>query len=787
MAPLHKKLLRDARRLWAQVLAIALVLASGVATFILGAGAYQSLAMTRAAYYESNRFADVFAEVTRAPKALAAEIAAIPGVAVVEPRIAKIAMTDIPGMAEPASVLVLSLPDVKAPELNQLYLRSGRLPEMGRAGEAVVNDGFAKAHGISSGGTVTVLLNGIRRTLRVTGVVLSPEFIYALGPGDLMPDERRFGIVWMRESEVAAAYGLTGAFSSLAIKLLPGANEQAVIAAVDAKLTRYGGQGAYGRKDQLSHAFLDAELQQLNAMSKVLPPIFLVVAAFLVNMTLTRLITLEREQIGLLKALGYSSWAVARHYIGFVAVIAVIGIAIGFVAGALLGNGMAVLYSRFFHFPFLMFSRAPELYVIGAAITLAAAVGGALRAVNSVAFLPPAVAMSPPAPAQFHKFLGGRLSTARLAHKTAVMIARHLLHQPWRSASSILGAAFAVAILVGSLWSFGSINKMIDVTFFRADRQDATIAFTSARPLPALYAVQHLPGVIEAEPYRAVAVKMSAGHISRRLALTGKPSGNTLSRVLDKDLKPATMPEKGVLLSRALADILNVRAGDTVQVEVLEGSRRSFSLPVSSVVEGYIGLMAFMDMSALNAALREREMISGVHISIDPVAQSQLFAALKATPQASFIALEKVSLEKFRSTLAQNITTMITVYGVLAGIIAFGVVYNFARISLSEQGRELASLRVLGFTRGEVSRLLLAELAIVVILAQPLGWLLGYLIGFGMASAFASELYNVPFVVGREVYAYASLVVFAAALFSGLLVRRRIDNLDMIAVLKTRE
>lgn len=305
-----------------------------MATFILGAGAYQLLAMTRAAYYESNRFADVFAEVTRAPKALAAEIAAIPGVAVVEPRIAKIAMTDIPGMAEPASVLVLSLPDVKAPESNQLYLRSGRLPEMGRAGEAVVNDGFAKAHGISSGGDCSPApLNGIRRTLRVTGVVLSPEFIYALGPGDLMPDERRFGIVWMRESEVAAAYGLTGGFSSLAIKLLPGANEQAVIAAVDAKLTRYGGQGAYGRKDQLSHAFLDAELQQLNAMSKVLPPIFLVVAAFLVNMTLTRLITLEREQIGLLKALGYSSWAVARHYIGFVAVIAVIGIAIGFCGG----------------------------------------------------------------------------------------------------------------------------------------------------------------------------------------------------------------------------------------------------------------------------------------------------------------------------------------------------------------------------------------------------------------------------------------------------------------------
>ncbi len=784
---LNIKLLRDLRRLWAQVLAIALVMAAGVATLILGAGAYQSLSQTRTDYYQQNRFADVFANVTRAPKSMVAEVEAIPGVASAEPRIAKIALADIEGMAQPAAVMIVSLPDFGEPKLNRLYLRSGNPPEAGKTGEILVGDSFAKAHGFTVGSELHVLLNGKRRKLTVTGLALSPEFIYTLGPGDMMPDDRRFGTVWMRESEVAAAYGLSGAFSNLAVALLPGASESAVIEAIDGKLARYGGEGAYGRKDQLSHAFLDAELKQLNAMSRVLPPIFLVVAAFLVNMTLSRLIALEREQIGLLKALGYSSWAIARHYIGFVAMIAVIGILIGYVAGVLLGNGMTILYARFFHFPFLVFSRSPELYIISAAVTVGAAVIGALRAVNSVAFLPPAVAMSPPAPPRFTKALRGIFDLSSFVTQSSVMVARHLLHQPWRSGSSILGAAFAVCILVGSLWSFGSIRHMIDVTFYRADRQDATISFTSFRPYPALHAVRQLPGVTRAEPYRAVSVKLSHGHVERRLAIFGKPRAADLSRVLDSDLRPLHMPETGLMISSSLAGILNVRTGEQVSVELQEGDRRILTLPVSAIAEGYIGLMAYMDIDALNRVLREGPMISGVHVSIDSTLESQLFRELKATPTASFIALQKMSLQKFRETLAQNIYTMITVYAVLAAVIAFGVVYNFARISLSEQGREMASLRVLGFTRGEVSNLLLSELAVIVIIAQPLGWVMGYGIGWAMVQAFASELYRVPFVIGREVYAYASLIVIAAAAVSGFVVRRRIDRLDMIAVLKTRE
>lgn len=786
MAPLRRKVFRDLGRLWAQVLAIALVLGAGVATLILGSGAYASLHETRARYYADNRFADIFADVTRAPRALLGDIADIEGVLQAEGRIVKLGLLDMPGMMEPGSVMLVSLPEDTQRGLNRLHLRQGRLADPQAMGEAVISDGFAQAHALVPGSRFSVLMNGQRRVLRVTGIALSPEFIYALGPGEMMPDPRRFGIVWLPHAGLEAAYDLEGAVSNVVLKLAPGADEARIIAELDRLTAPYGGVGASGRDDQISHAFLDAELKQLSAMVRVLPPIFLLVAAMLVNMTLSRLIALEREQIGLLKAVGYSGRAVAQHYLEFVLLIAVLGILVGFGAGAWLGSGLAEIYARFFSFPYLIFSRDPQLYAVAAIVTASAAVGGALAAVRQVLKLPPAVAMSPPAPTDYRKGIEGfaRLFTQ---HQTGVMIARHLSRWPFRTLSSTLGVAMAVAILVASLWSFGSIDRMIDITFFRAERQDALMVFGSAVPISAAHAAGQLPGVMQAEPFRAVAARISHRALSRRITITGRPAEPGLSRVLDPDLRPMAMPEAGLILSEALATALDVRRGDTVLVEVLDGARPKLTLPVSGISIGYVGLGVAMEIGALNRMLGEGALISGVNLQLDPAQHEAFFAAAKTTPRTGFVTVTALTIARFRDTLAENITVMITVYVGLAAIIAVGVVYNFARIALSEQGRELASLRVLGFTRAEVARILFGELATVVLLAQPLGWLIGYAISVAMVAAFSSDLYRVPFVIGREVFATASLVVCAAALMSAGLIRGRINNLDMIEVLKTRE
>ena len=788
MRALDLKLWRDLRRLWPQALAIALVMGAGVATMILGVGAHASLETSRARYYAQNDFADVFARLTRAPRALLPEIEAIPGVAATEARVEQIALADMPGMAEPASVLLVSIPDHREAALNRIHLRTGRLPDPAVADEVVVSAGFAAAHGLESGGTISVLINGRKRTLRVVGTALSPEFVYALGPGAMMPDDRRFGIVWMPERVLAPAYDLAGAFNSVALGLVPGADERAVIDTLDRVLDRHGGRGAHGRADQQSHAFLDAELMQLRAMSRVLPPIFLVVSAFLVHMTLSRLIALERRQIGLLKAMGYSSSAVMAHYGTFVTVIAIAGVVIGSVAGAWLGARLALIYAEFFSFPVLVFSRDPSIYAIAATTTYGSALFGAARAVREVARLAPAVAMSAPSPPRYRRLSRGAERFLRDIGQAVRMVMRHLTHAPLRSLNGIIGIALAVGILVGSLWSFGSIDHLVDVTFHRSDRQDATLTLAGPRPASVLHEIERLPGVIEGEPFRAVAAIMRNGPASRRVALMGKPPGASLSRVLDASLTPVSLPpEGGVVLSSALAQVLGVGRGDTVEIALLEGRRDTVHQQVAAVITGYIGLGAYMDIDALGALIHEPGLISGAHLAIDMSAREPLFASIKQTPGAGYIALQFAALEMFRDTLARNVNMMISVYVTLAGIIAFGVVYNFARVSLSEQAREMASLRVLGFTRREVSALLLGELATVVLLAQPIGWALGYGFAFAMAEGFRTDLYRVPLVVGREVYAASSLVILLAATISALVVRRRIDRLDMIAVLKTAD
>ncbi|RUW87664.1 FtsX-like permease family protein [Mesorhizobium sp. M7A.F.Ca.US.010.02.1.1] len=787
MSVLDRKLLRDILRMWAQVLAIALVMACGVATIVLAVGGYRSLEQTRTAFYDRYRFGTVFSGLTRAPLHLRERITSIAGVSGLELRIVKPVLLDMPGMAEPATAIAVSIPDRGEPAANRLYLRIGRLPESGRPGEVAVTERFATAHRMAPGSTFAAILNGRKRTLSVTGIVLTPEYIYALGPGDMVPDPRRFGVFFMPQTALAGIFDMDGAFNDVAIRTQRSADMQAIEDAVDRVLKSFGGTGAHGRADQISHAFLDNELIQLRAMAAVIPPVFLFVSAFLVNMILSRLIVLEREQIGLMKAVGYGSGAIGWHYAKLTLVIALIGIAIGAGAGNWLGHGLTTLYARFFSFPFLIFQQSLDLYAIAAATSALAALLGAARAIWSVVTLPPAVAMQPPAPARYRAFLMGNGRLLSSFSQLTIMALRHLVRWPMRSLLTTLGTSLAVALLVTALFSFDSISFMVDTVFFRAERQDATLSFGVEQPPRALQSVAAMPGVLRAEPFRATAVILRHGHRERRLVISSVPQQADLARVLDLDLNPVDPPPAGLMLSERVASLLHLRIGDLAEVELLEKAHRMIRVPVTSIVQSYVGLAVYMRAEALDRLLGGGPRISGVRAAIDPARLGELYAAIKQTPVVASIALQGISRQRFRETIGENITIMTSVYTALAVIIAFGVVYNSARIQLSERARELAGLRVLGFTRSEVSSVLLIELASIVALAQPLGWILGYLFSWSVVAGFESDLFRIPFVVNRSTFALASLVVLAVATLSALIVRRRIDSLDLVRVLKTRD
>ncbi|MCB6176735.1 FtsX-like permease family protein [Rhodobacter sp. Har01] len=787
MRALDRKLLRDLRRIWAQSLAIALVLACGIMVLVMADGTLRSLSETRAAYYDRHRFADVFAGVTRAPRSLLDQVAAIDGVAQAEARIVLPAVLDLDGMAEPATARVLSLPASGTPALNLPLLRAGRMPDPLREAEVLVNEPFAEKNALHPGDRFRITLKGQRRDLVVAGVILSPEFIYTIGPGTIMPDDRHFGLIWMNEAPLAAAADLDGAFNDLTLGLARGASEAAVIAALDRLLAPYGGTGAQGRDRQVSHVFLNSEFQQLTTISVTIPPVFLIVSAFLVNMVLGRLIALERSQIGLLKALGYGTGQIAGHYLKMSVGIGIGGVAMGLAAGWRAGQWMTGLYAEYFRFPWLIYDPGPRALTLSAALGMAAVVLGALRAVWSSARLAPAVAMSPPAPPTFHRGWVDGVGRLLALRQSSMMILRSVTRWPGRAAVTFFGVAASVAVLVGCFFMFDAMDLMMDELFVQANRQDVTLILADARNDIAVTDAQGLPGVRLAEGGFALPVRLSFGATSRLTTLQARADGAELTRLLDPEGHAIALPGDGLVLPERLAGRLGVQPGDRVQVELLVPPRETWQVEVTGLIRQSLGEEVHMARAAVFRRMRQPPQVNMIHLSVDPAALPALNARVKATPAiAGLTSWTDVEAEVEAST-DRSMKSVTLIFSALGVLIALGVVYNAARIQLAERAHELASLRVLGFSRAEVGFVLVGEMMLLALLAIPAGWGLGYGFAALVHQGFSTDVVSLPFQITRRTYGLAALMVGVAALVAALWVRRGLDRVDLVQALKQRE
>jgi len=791
MKSLDRKLIRDVAHLRGQVAAVALVVACGVAAFVAMRSMYFSLLSSQDAYYRQYRFAEVFAQFKRAPDSLAARIRDIPGVAAAETRVVANVTLDVPGVSEPARGRIISIPEKQSPmlpRLNDLHLLNGRYVESGKRDEVLISGAFAGANNLKPGDTLAVIINGRWQRLRITGVALSPEYVYEIGGGEMFPDSRRFGVMWMSRAALGPAFDMEGAFNDVALSLAPGAVESEVIEKLDALLVNYGGLGAYGREDQTSNHFITNEIAELQVTSTFVPGIFLGVTAFLIHLVLSRLVATQRDQIAVLKAFGYGNVSIGLHYLKLAFVAVSGGVALGIAGGWWFGYRMTELYTEFFRFPVLRFGASASVLLTAVLISFVSACAGALLAVRRAVLLPPAEAMRPEPPARFRAGFIERLGLARLLSPATRIIVRNLARRPIKALLTTFGISLSVALLVtGFFLYYDAIGRVVDVMFRTVYREDVSIVFNEPRPAGVRYDVAHLPGVIRAEAHRFVPARLRFGHRMRRLAVTGLESGAELWRVVDMDYRITQLPPEGVVLTRKLAESLGVRPGDTLSVEVLEGERPVRQIIVSGTVEDLIGMSAYMELGALNRLMREGKTISGLHLMVDEAALPTLYATLKQTPAVRSVIVPGALLENFNQTLARTMETTTAVLIFFACVITFGVVYNGARIALSERGRELASLRVLGFTQREITIMLLGEQALLVLLALPLGWALGYGLSWLITSAIDTELMRLPLVISGRTLIRASLIVMLAALLSGLLVARRLRHLDLIEVLKTRE
>lgn len=788
MNSLDRKLFRDLWHTRGQVIAIALVVACGIASFVMARSAYTSLTLTQNTYYNEYSFAQVFLSLKRAPETIKTQIADIPGVAQTQTRIVVDVTLDVPNLPEPATGRLISIPEQQISTLNKPFIRKGRYIEPGKRNEVLISEAFAKANELLLGDSIGAIINGRWEKLKIVGIALSPEYVYEVrGAGELYPDNKRFGIIWMSRDALGKAYDLDGAFNNVTLSLSSGAEEIEVITQLDKLLERYGSLGAYGRDDQVSHQILDDEIKSLEIMATILPSIFLGIATFLLNVVLSRLVSTQREQIAVLKAFGYDNWTVGLHYLKFVLTIVTFGSILGILGGVWLGRGLTQLYAQFYKFPLLRYDFSPRVLATAIIVSYTAAAVGAFMAVSKAVSLPPAEGMRPEPPAKFKPTIIERLGGERFFSVGGRIILRNLERKPIQATLSIFGISLAVAILISGNYILDAVNYLMDFQFRHVQREDMTIVFNEPRPSRTRYEVASLPGVIDSESFRMVPARLRFEHHTYRTALTGIEPQGQFRRLMDKNLHSVSLPSDGVVMTTKLAEILEVKPGDNITVEVLEANRPVRQIKVAGLVDELLGVQVYINIHAINRLMREGSTISGAYLSVDSHIANQLYKELKRIPAVTGISTREASLNSFEEISGENLQIMTTFLVAFACIITFSVVYNSARIALSERGRELASLRIIGFTKAEVAFILLGEQAILSLLAIPVGYGIGYGLAALMSSAYNSELYRLPLIVTNSNYAFTFIVVAIASVVSGLIIYRQINRLDLIAVLKTRE
>jgi putative ABC transport system permease protein len=591
----------------------------------------------------------------------------------------------------------------------------------------------------------------------------------------------------MPYQELASAFDLYGAFNDVSLTLAPGATEAAVIAALDQLLEQYGGRGAYGRATHPSHVRVSDEIRVLTTLAIGFPLVFLSVAAFMTNAVLSRLLSLQREQIAILKAFGFSNRQIVLHYLKFALAMVAAGTVLGTLGGIALGYRLVGMYHVFYRFPSLEFRLDQSALLLALVVSTAAAAAGVFSAVRRAARLPPAEAMRPEPPASYRPAFIERTGIAGLLTHSFRIAMRNLERKPLQAVLTVAGLALATGILIVPSCLRDSVAEILEFQWDVVQRQDISVSLIEPSSSEALAHLRQLPGVVDAESFRNAFVKVHFGRTHRQLGIQGLPATGLHNRVIGAGHRQIALDSAGLVISAKLAEILGAVVGDELLVESLEGKRFMRPVTLVGMSEDFAGLSAYMELRALNRLLGEGDVITGASFAVDGPRRGEFLRALKNTPRVGVVAIKDSLRDSFKKTTAASINLLQSIYLVLATVVAFGVVYNNAQISLAERARELATLRVIGFSRREVGAVLITELVTLAVIAVPMGLLLGTGFSIGIVQQVNTETVRLPIILTAQNYAIAALIVTVASTASALLVLRKLNQLNLIGALRAPE
>lgn len=786
---LRRKLLRDVRRQWMQFAAVSAVVLCAIVVFVALQTAYHSLTASRDRYFDRYRMADFFVHLEKAPRSALTDVEAVPGVWRARGRIVKDVSLDVAGNEGSVYGRIISMPARRDGLICDVHLVSGSYFPGASATEVIVNERFCEANGLRVGDAIEATINERRESLRIVGTCYSPEYVYAIRtPRQFAPDDRNFAVIFARESFVEDAFNMTNAFNDVVGLLQPGTDVEQVLEGVKERLDAYGVYHKYGRGLQLSNHYLSEELQGLRMSALVLPMIFLVVAAFVIHVLVRRMVELQRGQIGLLCALGYSRARILWHYTCYALAIGIAGAGPGTLVGYWLAGRMTVIYNMFFRFPSLTPVFHVPVVLFGFALSAGMCAAGAVWSARRILSLQPAEALRPVAPRRRGTVRRSRLAGLwkRLPLHWRIT-ARHCLRAPGRALLTILGVAASAVILLLGLANNDFFDAIIDYQFDLVQRADLRVELATERGRAALFDITGVPGVRGAEPVYEFGAELRNGRRKKTVLVMGLPPESRLYHVYAGKGRRVRLPSEGLLIPRRVADELALRPGQKAHLDPYVRGADEVETIVRGATEEYLGLTVYARLDYLGRLIGSAGAMSGALVDAEPGRTPEVIARLDDIPGVTAVTATRTFLKAFEESMSDLIQASNFILTLFAATVAFAVIYNASSVNIAEQERDLACLCSLGYDREDVARIATNDIMPLGVVGLAVGLPLGYLMCVGLSKYYTTDIYKLPVVANPRTYVLVAVMLLVFQLISRGVCARRARNIDIVARLKSRE
>jgi len=780
MKRLNLRLLRLIKNSKGQFIAITALVIVGLTIYTALSTAIVNMEDTLNYYYDETNFADIFVQFSKIPETALDKVNKINGVKDVEGRIVFDIQMKVDNGDEKVKSRIISIPDNSI--VNKLFIVDGNKIEA-KNKDAIVIEQFANARNIRINDTIQPYIEGRVFDLRVSGISASPEYVYLMeNEQSLLPMPDKFGVIYVSEDFARQNFGFKDSYNEVSITVKDKDHIDKIITQIEKELDQYGIKRIYSREEQLSNRMVSEEIKGVKQTSSTVPVIFLGVAAVIIAAMLSRMVRNDRMSIGVLKALGYNNMNILMHYTKFSILIGFIGSVFGLIFGTILSGNIAKLYIQFFNIPMLKFNFYYEYMIIAIVLSIVfctfAGIWGARRVIKIL----PAESMRPEPPKQ-----GGRAFIDRIdilwKHLSFSwkMVLRNIFRNKKRFVFITFGIAMTFAIsLIPSMMN-SAMNDIFEGHYSDFQKMDYNINFSTPLNINAVNEIKHIVDTDRIEPKIEFPFELIYGNNKLVANIIGVKSNTEFYGFKNLKGQSINLPNDGIVLSEGLARFIGVEKGDKVKIKTFIPNKDDIYVEVKDIIKQSLGTNGYMEISYMGNILLDKSLITGVYINSSDNIKGEL-ENIKGIASIQSLADMRSIFEQFMGLMIGSISVMI----VFAGILGFAIVYNSTIMNIAERRLEFSSLRVMGFSKKEIFKIITKENSVMTILGIILGIPLGQSMISSLESTFSTEIYTIEMNPTLSSYIITAILTIIFVIIAQLATYKKINSLDFIEALKNR-